>query len=454
MNIGAIHLVYILFVTIILIFMFMRRDVIVPSIIGLFVVGYIYNKNLLKAVQCIYRAIYISTSELIDVIIIISLLNAMAKMLKVSKVDRYLIYPLMKIIKDKNSAFLISGVVMLLCSLIIWPTPAIAFIGPLLLIPSAKVGLPAIWLGVALSIFGNGAALSSDIFIQAAPAITAKAAGIVNPHDIVKNGFLLWLIMSVSTFCLSYFMMLKDTKNYKQGKSEESSIDYIEEDGGKTKIVFLVTLIIFIANLFFMFFYDLKGKDSTALIGGTAVIITCIIAIMLYGFTRALQEVTNIIKEGFINGIKIFSPVIIIGAFFYLGSKETAQQILGSNTEGLLTELGLFISKGVYLNKYIVILVQCIIAAMLGVGGSGFAGLPLVGTLASVFSNMVPINKAGLAALGQIITIWVGGGTIIPWVVMPIASICDIDAFDIIKRNLIPVLVSMAITIVASFFIL
>lgn len=454
MNIGATHLFYILFVIIILIFMFMRKDVLLPSIIGLFIVVFLYNKNLIEAVQSIYRAIYISMMELIDVIIIISLLNAMAKILKASKIDRYLIYSLMKIIKDKNSAFLISGVAMLLCSWVIWPTPAIAFIGPLLLVPSTKVGLPALWLGIALNIFGNGAALSSDTFIQAAPAITAKAAGIINPHDIIKNGFPLWLIMSGSTFSLSYFMMLKDTKNHKESKSEESNIDYIQERGGKTKIIFLVTIMIFITNLFFMFFYDLKGKESTALIGGTAVIIICIIAIMLYGFSMALQEVTSVIKEGFINGIKIFSPVIIIGAFFYLGSKETAQQILGSNTEGLLTELGLFISKRIYINKYIIILMQCIIAAMLGVGGSGFAGLPLVGTLAEVFSNMIPINKAGLAALGQIITIWVGGGTIIPWRVMPIASICNIDAFDLVKKNLIPVLISMSITIITSFFIL
>ena len=43
-------------------------------------------------------------------------------------------------------------------------------------------------------------------------------------------------------------------------------------------------------------------------------------------------------------------------------------------------------------------------------------------------------------ALGQITGIWVGGGTIVPWAVIPVATICGIDAFDL-QKNFKPVVI-------------
>jgi hypothetical protein len=94
------------------------------------------------------------------------------------------------------------------------------------------------------------------------------------------------------------------------------------------------------------------------------------------------------------------------------------------------------------------------ISAMLGVGGSGFSGLPLVGTLAQVFSGSIGIRKEGIAALGQIVTIWIGGGTIIPWSVVPIAAVCNVEPFDIVRKNLIPVLVGITATIIFAVILL
>ena len=114
----------------------------------------------------------------------------------------------------------------------------------------------------------------------------------------------------------------------------------------------------------------------------------------------------------------------------------------------------MYVSQNIPMNKLSVVLIQASISGLLGVGGSGFSGLPLVGTLAQVFSSAVNVNKAGMASLGQIITIWVGGGTIIPWSVIPVAAICNVEPFEVVKKNIVPVTVGLiAITIMAIFIL-
>ncbi|MPM74394.1 hypothetical protein SDC9_121382 [bioreactor metagenome] len=61
---------------------------------------------------------------------------------------------------------------------------------------------------------------------------------------------------------------------------------------------------------------------------------------------------------------------------------------------------------------------------------------------------------AGLAALGQVITVWFDGGTVIPWAVIPVAAICNVNPQDLARKNLIPVLCGIAAAIAISMIIL
>ena len=57
-----------------------------------------------------------------------------------------------------------------------------------------------------------------------------------------------------------------------------------------------------------------------------------------------------------------------------------------------------------------------------------------------------------LTALGQIAAIWVGGGTLIPWALIPAAAICNVDPFEMARRNLIPVFVGLIVTTIVAMF--
>lgn len=451
-QLGILHYVYIAIIVFILIMMIYKKDIVLPCLMGIGIIGYIATGNVLNSVQIIYKALVVSAREFVEIIVIISLISAMSKSLRDIRADEFMIKPMKKFMLNPTLSFFILGFTMLIVSWFIWPTPAVAFIGTIMVPAALKSGLPAIWVAVALNLFGNGMALSSDFFIQAAPAITSKALGLNNPFYLIKSSVLLWSVMSISTIMSSFIIMKRDIIKNSEEKLQEADEVRTVLVKMSTKIIAVVTPLIFIMDIFLIYKFKLKGAEATSLIGGTAVIVTVVVSIIKYSFKRALGEVAESIKDGFIFGMKVFAPVIIIGAFFFLGSKETASEILGKGvgSTGILSDIGLYISERFPINKISVVAMQSFISALLGVGSSGFSGLPLIGTLAQVFSSNININKEGLAALGQIITIWVGGGTIIPWSLVPIAAICDVQPFELAKKNLIPVFIGIICTIITA----
>jgi Mg2+/citrate symporter len=107
-----------------------------------------------------------------------------------------------------------------------------------------------------------------------------------------------------------------------------------------------------------------------------------------------------------------------------------------------------------YLLKGPVVVMQALIGGITGLDGSGFLGLPLVGSLAQTFSGAINIHKDGLTALGQITAVLIGGGTIIPWGVIPVAAICGVDPVDLVRKNIIPVAVGFIATIIVALVLL
>jgi hypothetical protein len=296
-------------------------------------------------------------------------------------------------------------------------------------------------------------ALSSDYFIQGAPAITAKAAAIANPMELIQASIPLWLTMSVVTVACSYFMMRKEMKGFKVVAVTAEMEKPLKLTIG-VWLVAVITPVAFLADVFIMYKYQLRGGDATALVGGTAILIMSFTAIVQHNFISSFEKITDYIRDGFVFGIKVFAPVIIIGAFFFLGSEGTAKEILGENATGLLSDLGLFLADRIQLSKLPVAIIQMVIGGITGLDGSGFSGLPLVGALAQTFSSAIEVDKATLAVLGQMTAIWVGGGTIIPWGIIPVAAICNVNPLDLARKNIIPVCIGFVTTLIVALFIL
>jgi hypothetical protein len=454
-NLTLIHYVYSIIILIIIGIIALKKDVIFPCILGIGIIGYIFTGDALKAVQIIYKAIVVSSKEFIEVVVVIALVNAMSSALSDMGADELIIKPIKKLMINKTMSFFVLGVTMTLISWFIWPTPAVVFIGALMVPAAVKSGLPPVWAAVVLCIFGNGVALSSDFVLQAAPSITAKTANLSNPLGIIKSSIPFWGVMSIVTITTAFILMRKD-KNTEitvdEKITETKNLNQNHLIG--SKIMAIATPLAFVTNIILIRKFGLKGSESTALIGGTATITMVISSIFHTDIKTALGEVTKYIKNGFSFGINIFAPIIIIGAFFFLGSEGTATDILGNGASGILSDIGIYAASKIPLSKYSVIGIQTAVSTLLGLSGSGFAGLPLVGTLAQTFSNAINIDKEKIAAFGQIITIWIGGGTIIPWSVVAAAGICKVEPFEVARKNIIPVICGIVATVILALIIL
>jgi hypothetical protein len=154
--------------------------------------------------------------------------------------------------------------------------------------------------------------------------------------------------------------------------------------------------------------------------------------------------VVDHLTEGFAFAVRIFAPVIPIFAFFLLGDAQNASHILGSDAPGLMLDIGSLVGRNIAGEPVLLCLGILAVAAICGIDGSGFAGLPLVGALSGAVAAGSPHNVAVLSAVGQVASIWVGGGTVVPWSgVCVAAGVAGVSPERLARRNLVPVVLGL-----------
>lgn len=455
-----VHWIYVVVVLIVLAVMIMRRDTLIPCVIGIFLMGLAAQKGVVAAVGGIFNSFVVAGMELLGIIFIISVIVSMSRLLEDIGANQLMIKPFTKLIRTPDQAFWFIGIVMLLVSLFFWPSPATALVGAVLLPVALKVGLPAVGAAVAINLFGHGLALSSDLVIQGAPTITASTAG-VEVAELTNKGIPLFAVMAVVTIGIAYIMLKRDLKSGKlkmENEIIEEDIKNENEVSSVAKAAAVIVPVAFGLNILAMFIFGLTGGDATALIGGTAVLILVVLCFLEYK-SKALEHITNYIKAGFVFGIEIFGPIIPIAAFFYMGDMGSFVKVMGEGalpaaSQGILADLGIALASVAPMNKPTVAVMEMTIGSLTGLDGSGFSGLTLAGATAKVFGTAVNGSIAVLAALGQIGSVWVGGGTIIPWSLIPAAAICNVPPMELARRNLIPVLVGLAVTTIVGMFLI
>ncbi|AVD37449.1 membrane protein [Clostridioides difficile] len=451
------HYIYILFMVIILITMIMKKDTIVPCILGVFFMGLFFEKNIFGAITAVFNSFIISLNELGPIILIIAIMVALSKALEANNAIQYMVRPFSRVIKNSNTAFFVTGFVMLVLSWFFWPTPAVALVGAVFLPVAMRAGLPAIGVAVALNLFGHGLALSTDFVIQGAPSITAGAAGVAVSY-VINDGMILFWVMGIVTISVAFYTLKRDiNKGMFREELKGFESEEVEEFNGKSKIATILVALGFLADIIAMYMFDLKGGDASALLGGTAVFLIIIINVINFG-KDSLENVCENIIDGFVFGIKIFGAIIPIAAFFYMGEVAPLTGVFGKvlapGSQGLLSDIGIALSQTIPLNKFAVSGIETVVGAITGLDGSGFSGISLVGSLASVFGTAINASVGALAALGQISGIWVGGGCLVPWGLISAAAICGVSPIELAKRNFIPVITGLIVTTIVAMFII
>jgi hypothetical protein len=355
------------------------------------------------------------------------------------------------------------GIVIMISAWLLWPSPAIALVGALLLPAAMKVGLPPIGAAMAISMFGYGVALTTDFVIQGAPSIAAKAAG-VDVTDVMIKSLPMVIVWAAIALPLSYLSVRKEIQKnggrpivselFACTPEEQCEIDkWTAAAPGFKKVIVWVIGLLFVLDLAAMIAFKIRGGDATALLGGTIALILVIVAVGVYG-KEGFEKLTEHGRHGFRFGIKIFTPVFFIAAFFFMGAPGSAKAIFGEGARGLLFDLGQAFANIVPIGKFTAALVQAVVGGITGLDGSGFSGLPLIGSLAQVLGAPSDLDLPTLTALGQFFCIAVGGGCIVPWALIPAAGITGTDPVEVARRNLVPTLLGLLGVLVVAIFML
>ncbi|MEH6956689.1 hypothetical protein [Neobacillus drentensis] len=459
----ALHWIYVTFIVLIIGFMVMRRDTSIVCIVGIFLIAITATGSLSHSISSIFNSFSYAITELLSTILVISIIVAMSNTLTVTGINDVMISPFRKLIRNPTLAYWTIGILMMIISWFFWPSPAVALLGAVLLPVAIRAGLPALGVAMAMNLFGHGIALSGDFVIQAAPKLTSDAAGIPI-QDVINASIPLVFIMGLVTTVTAFYFLKRDMKRgiLKTTTSESADLPAGDTDQpallslAQKRFFALLVPLLFAADVVAMSILDLAGGDATALIGGTSILILLLIALTSHK-SKGLEKTTQYLIEGFQFGFKVFGPVIPIAAFFYLGDAGFGKIIgdfLPKASQGIVNDLGVSLANIVPLSKEVGAITLTTVGAITGLDGSGFSGISLAGSVASLFAIAIGKGAATLTALGQISAIWVGGGTLVPWALIPAAAICNVDPFELARRNLLPVVIGLVVTTIAAMFLI
>ncbi|TYB46733.1 hypothetical protein [Actinomadura chibensis] len=202
---------------------------------------------------------------------------------------------------------------------------------------------------------------------------------------------------------------------------------------------------------------EVVGGDAAALVGGVATALMLSATIARDG-RSSLERCADHIVDGLVFSVKAMGVVLPIAGFFFIGNADFAGKIMGL-AEGKAAPNFLFdivtrMQDGIPDSQYVVGFGVLIIGMITGLDGSGFAGLPLTGSLSGSLGPASGVDPALLAAIGQMGCVWSGGGVLIAWSsLLAVAGFARVPVLDLVRRSFLPVIAGLAVATVVGLVI-
>ncbi|HLO12223.1 MAG TPA: hypothetical protein VK190_08320 [Pseudoneobacillus sp.] len=481
MELTMAHWVYLVVTAAVIVIMLFRKGVVLPLIIGTFLVAAVYKGSLIAGFQAVFNANLVAAKELFSIFLIISIMIGLLNSLKDLGADKRMVVPIQKIMINGHVSYLVLMVTTYVISLFFWPTPAVPLICALLVPAAVSAGLPVMTSAMVIVIAGQGMALSSDYIMQVAPMLSAKAAGI-DKSAVSDKAFILSLITGLSSLAIVYAThrkaitkkvgsessINKDEKAYFEVNEElaatvEESAEINQRKETWGKIFAIIVPLAMLAVMIFMFQTKIgngagfEGGDGAAFIGGVATILL-VLATIAFNRIHALDKISEHITEGFVFAFRAMAPVIPIAGYFFMGSGDFSPSILSLGEDAAkpaflfdLIQAGQnYIPHSPLFAAFSILIVGIIT----GLDGSGFAGLPLTGALSGAIGPGSHIDPSVLAAIGQMGAVWSGGGTLIAWSsLVAVAGFLQVSPLELARKNFVPVITGLILATILAVII-
>jgi hypothetical protein len=508
-TITAAHWVYLVGVMAVVLTMVLRANVVVPSIIATFAVALVWTHSPVSALGSIFNASFVAAKELFNIFLVIALITSLLNALKSLRSDVLMVQPFRTVMTNGHVAYFVLAGVTYVISLFFWPTPAVPLVSAVLLPAAIVAGLPPLAGAMAIAIAGQGMALSSDYVIGVAPGISAKAAGVaISAAAVADRALALSLITGGVALLLAYVsvrrLIVPSSEAlllHWQGQSSASELERLEAVGsfdkaaiarstgasyeeplaidaeirsephftGKrhaywSKLFAILTPLGFLAVIAVMVLPklgagrglpDLKGGDAAALVGGMGAALMILATLAAEGPRRSLDVCADHITDGFVFAFKAMGSVLPIAGFFFMGAGgDLAAGVLNvpvGEAPPLLFNLIQSAQDWIPHNHILVAFGVLLVGMITGVDGSGFAGLPLTGSLAGALGPTAGLDVNTLCAVGQMGAVWTGGGTLIAWSsLIAVAGFARVSVLDTVRALLIPVLTGLVVSTICA----
>ncbi|MFP5108305.1 hypothetical protein ACSU6B_16240 [Neobacillus sp. C211] len=479
MELTAAHWVYLVVTVAVIIIMLFRKGVVLPLIVGTFIVAAVYKGSVISGFQAVFNANLVAAKELFSIFLIISIMIGLLNSLKDLGADKRMVVPIKRIMVNGHVSYLVLMVTTYVISLFFWPTPAVPLICALLVPAAVSAGLPVMTSAMVIVIAGQGMALSSDYIMQVAPMLSAKAAGI-DKTLVSDKAFILSLITGISSLAIVYVTHRKSItkRSVNEINKAENAFFQVSEELAATveetaevikvkekwgKIFAIIVPLAMLAVMIFMFQTKIgggagfEGGDGAAFIGGVATILL-VLATIAFNRIHALDKISEHITEGFVFAFRAMAPVIPIAGYFFMGSGDFSGAILSLGEDaakpGFLFDLIQAGQNYIPHSPFIAAFSILIVGIITGLDGSGFAGLPLTGALSGAIGPGSNIDPSVLAALGQMGAVWSGGGTLIAWSsLVAVAGFLQISPLELARKNFFPVITGLTIATILAVII-
>lgn len=96
-DLTPLHFVYFFIVLVVIITMAFKKDTVLPCILGIFLVGFMYSGSIVKGIQAVYNALIAAGNEFWSIILVISLVVAMSRALRDIGADELMMLPIKKL---------------------------------------------------------------------------------------------------------------------------------------------------------------------------------------------------------------------------------------------------------------------------------------------------------------------------------------------------------------------
>ncbi|MGY1591817.1 hypothetical protein ACI79D_07565 [Geodermatophilus sp. SYSU D00708] len=192
---------------------------------------------------------------------------------------------------------------------------------------------------------------------------------------------------------------------------------------------------------------------GAALVGGLALVL--MLAVTVSSGSNGLERAGEHFVDGLVFAFRAMGVVILVAGFVLVGISDFAGRIMllpeDAEAPGFLFDA---ISSGERFipdNPVVVMFAMLLAGMLIGLDGSGWAGLPFTGSMADAFASSTGGDAATLAAIAQNAAGWTGGGTLLIWSsLIAVAGLTGVPVSTLARKLFLPVVTGLVLSVVVA----